>query len=174
MDDVVFFTDGWAPIARTVVVTSATYVALVVMVRASGQRTLARMTTFDFILAVTLGSAFGRVVTATEVGAIDAIVALAVLITIQWLIVLLRARVPVAARLLNPRPSLLYHDGQLQHAALRRHRLTENDVLVNLREQGLGSLEEAHTIVLEPDGGFSIITADKMGDGTAIAQLRGR
>ncbi len=174
MADVVLLTDGWAPIARTLIVTTATYVALVVMVRISGQRTLARMTTFDFILAVTLGSAFGRVVTATEVGVVDAIVALGVLIAIQWLLVLLRARVRSVGRLLNPRPSLVYHDGHLQHAALRRHRLTEDDVLVNLREQGLGSLGEAHTIVLEPDGAFSIITADKVGDGHALEGVRGR
>ncbi len=174
MDDVVFLTDGWAPIARTLVVTTATYVALVVMVRISGQRTLARMTTFDFILAVTLGSAFGRVVTATEVGAVDAIVALGVLISIQWLLVVLRARVTAVGRLLNPRASLIYHDGHLQRAALRRHRLTEDDVLVNLREHGLGSLDEAHTIVLEPDGVFSVITADKVGDGHALEALRGR
>ncbi|QBI19290.1 DUF421 domain-containing protein [Egibacter rhizosphaerae] len=171
MEDVVFFTDGWGAIARTLVVTAVTYVALVLMVRASGQRTLARMTPFDFILAVTLGSAFGRVVTATEVGTIDAVVALATLIGIQWLVVWLRARVPAVARAVNARPSLLYHDGALQRDAMRRHRLTEQDVLVNLREKGLGSLAQAHTIILEPDGEFSVVTADKIGDGEALARL---
>jgi len=172
MDDVVLLTDGWAPIARTIIVTTATYVALVILVRISGQRTLARMTTFDFILAVTLGSAFGRVVTATEVGALDAIVALGVLIGIQWLLILLRARVRAVGALLTPRPSLVYHDGRLQPTAMRRHRLTEDDVLVNLREKGFGSLAEVHTIVLEPDGDFSIITADNVGDGQALEGVR--
>jgi uncharacterized membrane protein YcaP (DUF421 family) len=50
------FFQGWD--FRTAIGTSATYIALIALLRIAGQRTLARWHAFDLIVTVALGSTF--------------------------------------------------------------------------------------------------------------------
>ena len=171
MPDVEFFYRGWEALARIVLIAATGYVTLLVLLRVSGQRTLAQLTPFDLIITVTIGSAFGRVLTAENVPLVEVVTAFAMLVILQWLALWLRDRVPPIGRLMRPGPSLLYHQGQRQERALRRHRITEADLQSAARESGMGSLAEAEAIILEPDGDLAVISPSQVGDGSAIDHL---
>lgn len=51
---------GWTPLLRTAIGTTVTYVALVVLLRIAGPRTLAKWYAFDLIVTVALGSTFAN------------------------------------------------------------------------------------------------------------------
>ena len=170
MDEVTFLFRDWEPILRIVLIGVTGYLALLILVRASGTRTLAQLTPFDVLITVTLGSAFGRVLTAENVGLLEVIVTFIVLVALQWTGALLQQRVPAAARMLRPPPLLLLHRGEPLAAAMRRQRVTETDLFTAARESGLGSLAEAEAIILEPDGSFSVITSGQVGDGSALPE----
>lgn len=53
--------------------------ALILILRVSGPRTLAKITPLDFIVAVTIGSAFGRTLTATTVPVAQTVVVVVIL-----------------------------------------------------------------------------------------------
>lgn len=168
MDDTIFWWDGWEPVVRIVVVTTLGFVWLVFLVRGTGQRTLSKMSAFDFIIAVTLGSAFGRVVTASEVGIVEAFVAFATLVGLQWVFASWRARSERFTALVDADPELLYLRGRVIEPAMRRHRITEWDLLGAVRQNGMGALSEAEAIVFEPSGTFAVLSADQFGDGSAV------
>jgi uncharacterized membrane protein YcaP (DUF421 family) len=168
MNDVMFFWGGWDPLARIALVSTLGYIWIVLLLTRSGPRTLSDMTPFDFVITVTLGSAFGRVITATEVSLTEVIVAFAVLVTLQWVAALARGRGFRITKLLEAEPSLLYHRGEILHGAMRRHRLNRTDLLGAVRKSGMGSLAEAQAIILESNGKVSVIGADQFGDGSAI------
>ncbi len=170
LDDVMLLWGGWEPLVRIVVVTTLGYVWLVFLVSRTGPRTLATMSPFDFVITVTIGSAFGRVITAQEVALPEVVIAFAVLIALQWGAAIARNRRVWLARALDAEPVLLYHRGELVEAAMRRHRLTENDLVGAALQNGMGSLESVEAIVLQPDGGFAVITTDGAGDGSAIPE----
>ena len=174
MNDVIFFYDGWEPILRIALIGVAGYVTLLVLLRASGQRTLARMTPFDFVITVTIGSAFGRVLTAQEVAVAEVVVVFALLVALQWAVVLLRSHLPALGRVLMAEPSLLYRDGWFNQAAMRRHRITQTDLESIVRHNGMGSLREAHAVILEPDGLFAVINPGQVGDAAALEDLTRR
>ena len=165
--DVSYFWTGWNPIWHTLLVGTVGYVTLVMLLRGTGPRTMANMTPLDFVIAVTLGSAFGRVVTAADVGLVQVLVALMLLVAIQWALAALRARWPAMRRLLDSPPALLYYDGQMQRATLRRHRLTEPDVSTAARQAGHGSLANVQAVILDQDGSLGVIAAEAMGDGSS-------
>jgi uncharacterized membrane protein YcaP (DUF421 family) len=171
MNDVAFWFKGWEALVRILVIGTTGYATLLALLRVSGQRTLARMTPFDFIITVTIGSAFGRVLTAKEVALAEVVVTFALLVALQWLVVAVRYRLPGFGRIVTADPSLLFHDGRYVRDAMRRHRLTEHDVLTVARQEGLGSLDQAKAIILEPDGEFSVITPGQLGDGSALRKL---
>ena len=168
MPEVSFLFRDWEPIARIVLIGVVGYVTLLVLVRASGTRTLAQLTPFDVLVTVTIGSAFGRVLTAENVALLEVITVFVLLVGLQWLGALLRDRVPALARLMRPPPLLLLYRGTPLHRVMRRQRITELDLFTAVRESGLGSLAEAEAVVLEPDGAFSVITSGQVGDGQAL------
>jgi uncharacterized membrane protein YcaP (DUF421 family) len=162
------FWTGWSPIVQTAVIACVGYVVLVILVRSTGPRTMAQMTPLDFVVAVTLGSAFGRTVTASDVSLAQAVVALALLVGLQWLLAMVRARWRWMRRTLDSPPVLLYYDGDLQDKALRSHRLTELDVHAAVRQSGLGSLATVKAVVLHQNGSLGVITDNAIGDGSSL------
>lgn len=102
-----FIFDGWGPIVRILVVGSMAYVALVVLLRMSGKRTLARMNSFDFVITVALGATFGRILTTRSVPLLEAVTAFALLITLQYVVTSLQIRSRKFSRLVTAEPTLL-------------------------------------------------------------------
>lgn len=159
---------GWMPIWHTLLVGIVGYLVLVLLLRGAGPRTMANMTPLDFVVAVTLGSAFGRVVTAVKVSLSQALLALVLLVLLQWILAAGRARWRFMRRLLDSPPVLLYYGGEVQTRALRKHRLTEGDVHTAARESGHGSLAEIEAVILDQDGSLGIIATSSMGDGSSM------
>lgn len=164
MDSSYFWT-GWEPIIHTLLIGIVGYLVLVILLRGTGPRTMAKMTPLDFVIAVTLGSTFGRTVTAVDVSLAQAVAALVLLVGVQWALAGIRARWNVMRRVLDSPPVLLYYNDELQHRALHRHRLTEADVHTAARQSGQGSLADVQAVVLQQDGSLGVITRSAMGDG---------
>lgn len=160
--------DGWEPVARIVVVGTLAYTALVVLLRVSGKRTLSRMNSFDFVITVAIGAAFGRVLTTRSVPLVEAVTAFALLIALQYVVASLQIRSRRFSRLVTAEPTLLLYQGRVLHDALWAERLTEKELDGAVRKHGLGSLQEAEAVVLEADGRLSVIGPDNAGDGAIL------
>lgn len=155
---------------RVLVVGTVGYVGLAALLRASGKRTLAEMSSFDFVITVAVGASFGRVLTARTVSLAEALTAFVLLIALQRLVSNLQVRSPWFRTVATADPTLLYHRGEYQATALRRVRLTEADLDAAVRQDGAGSLAGIAAIVMEPTGRLSIIHDDRLGDGRTLPE----
>lgn len=172
--DTTLFWDGWEPVVHSAVMVVCGFVVLVLILRVSGPRTMAKMTPLDFIVAVTIGAAFGRTLTATSVPLAQTVLVLALLVGLQWLFSTIRARSPRARKALDNPPVLLFYMGQMQHRALRSHRLLEEDVHTAVRQSGAGSLEQVAAVILQQDGSLGAIGCDDLGDASSLLPFTGR
>lgn len=118
--DPVFVLDEWNAVLRILLVGTLGYVWLVLLLRGTGARTIAKMTPFDFVITVTLGSAFGRVLTAQEVGLVEVVVTFSLLVVLQWTFAFSRAQWPSFSRLVDVNPTLVAYRGVPVGRALRR------------------------------------------------------
>jgi uncharacterized membrane protein YcaP (DUF421 family) len=164
MVETTYWFGGWDAIARIVVITTGGYIAMILVLRVGGWRRLTKMRLYDFIIAVTIGSAFGRMLTAREVGVVDAFVVFSVLVGLQH-------RSTHFARLVTPDPVLVYYRGTMMADSMKRARVREAELLQAARERGFGALNELEAVVLEPDGEFSVIATSKVGDGSAVRKV---
>lgn len=169
--DVTFFFNDWQAVARVLFITLTGYLTLLLLLRANGQRTLAQLSSLDLVITVTIGSAFGRVITARQVALIEVVAAFVALIVLQRIVAELWNRAPRLRSTVTVTPALLYYEGRPVEAALKRHRLQEADLATAARQEGLGSLSEARAIVLEGNGGFSVLTDAQFGEGDAVRHL---
>lgn len=165
--------DSWADIGRILLIGSAAYALLVVVLRLSGKRTLSQLNIFDFIVTVAFGSTLATILLNSDVSWTEGAFALALLAGLQFIVALVSSRLPGFREAITSRPVLLFKDGQVQEADLRRNRLTKSELLQAARSQGNGDLSNVAAIVLETNGKVSIISKQKFGDGSALEDVKG-
>ena len=56
--------------------------------------------------------------------------------------------------------------------ALRRERVTEEEILATVRASGKATLASAYAVVLETDGSFSVLDAPDSGTGDTLRHVR--
>lgn len=152
-----FLFGGFPALARIVVVGTLSYVALLAVIRLAGQRPLGRMQTFDLVVAVAIGSTYGRLLTAQEVQFAEAATAFALLMALHYAVSWVSYRSARVAGWLETKPMLVYFRGEHLPGPMRRNRMTESELLAAVRQHGLASLQDAEAIVLESDGTLSVI-----------------
>ena len=172
--DVTFLFNDWEPVWRVLFIAFTGYLTLLVLLRLSGQRTLAQMSSLDFVITVTIGSAFGRVITAREVAVVEVLAAFVALVLLQRMVAYAWGRLPRLRRHIASPPALLYYDGQVIESTMRTNRLREEDLRTAARQSGLGSLEGVKAILLESNGSFAVLTAEQFGDGRVVEAAEGR
>jgi uncharacterized membrane protein YcaP (DUF421 family) len=131
-----FFFESWRGLLRVLLVGTAAYIALIVMLRASGKRTLSKMNAFDLIVTVALGSTLATVLLSRSVPLAEGVLALALLIYLQYAITWASVRSDRVKRLVKSEPTLLVHKGEYLDAALVRQRVTRDEVEAALRQSG--------------------------------------
>ena len=153
----VFF-DGWTGVLRVVIVGVLAYAALLVMLRASGKRTLAKLSAFDFVVTIALGSTLSTVLLSADVALVEGIVAMVLLVALQYVVAGLSARSDRVESLVKSAPTLVYRAGFLP-AVMRTCRVSEDDLRQAARTSGRTDLDGVGAIVLESDGTLSILDA---------------
>ena len=73
-------------------------------------------------------------------------------------------RFPAFGRLLRPAPLPLVQEGRMLRRNMRREMISEEELLSQLREQGVEGVDEVKKCYLEPDGHVSVIKKDSGGD----------
>ena len=146
-------------IIRVLVIAPLAYIALVIMLRISGKRTLAKMNMFDWVVTVALGSLLASTINSKSTALAEGVIGMGSLILLQFIITWLSVRSKKVSELVKGEPALLYHQGQFISSQMKRSRVTESEVQAAAREQGNGALEQVDAVVLETDGSFSVITS---------------
>ena len=164
---------GGDAVVRTVVVGVLAYVALVALLRMSGKRTLSKFNAFDFIVTIALGSTLASVLTSQNVALLQGIVAFVVLLGLQFAITWLSVRSQRVRDLVKGEPTLLLHRGEVREGAMRRARVTREELQAAARDGGVDRLEDLAAAVLETDGTITILQTASDEGSTALARLRG-
>jgi uncharacterized membrane protein YcaP (DUF421 family) len=151
--------DTWFGLLRVLVVGTAAYAALVLLLRASGKRTLAKLNAFDLVVTVALGSTLATVLLSESVALAEGLLAFALLVGLQYAVAWSSVRFPRFDALVKSEPSLLLHRGRFLERAMRRQRVTREEVVSALRSSGLSRPEDAAAVVLETDGSLSVVAA---------------
>ena len=153
------------------------YVVLLALLRASGKRTVAEGSPFDFVLALVIGDMVDDLLWA-EVAAAHFTAAVGVLTATHLVVSWASSRYAWAERLVEGSPSPVVIDGDPDGASLRKERMNEKALAFELRHHGLDKdgWREVKSAHVETSGAVSVLRtrADRpLPRGEADA-LRGR
>lgn len=149
MDKIEFYWTGFEPLLRMVVVGTLAYISIVLILRVSGKRTLAKMNAFDFVITVTVGAAYGSILITKNVAISEAVTAFFLLAFLQFIFSYIQTRSPSFSKLFTSQPKIIYYKNKFIEKDLRKERLDKTAVLGSIRKKGFGSLDEVEAVILE-------------------------
>lgn len=166
------FFHGWGAAARVALTAAIIYVALVAVLRVVGQRALAKMSAYDLIVTVALGSMVAAIPLTDSISVLDGLVAIATYLVLQELTSWGQTRWVMVHHLVREEPNVVLWDGKLLVDRLRHIKVTPDEVRAAIRRAGLISLSQVQCVVLENDGEWSVIARSDSKDISALAGLR--
>ncbi|WP_435011263.1 DUF421 domain-containing protein [Tundrisphaera lichenicola] len=145
---------------------AAVYGLLMVVVRASGRRTLGETTTFDFVLLLIISEATQNAMIGEDYSLTNAFLVILTLITLDVGFSLAKRRWPRLDKWVDGVPTLLVEHGRPIESRMRRARVGPDDILEAARRlHGLERMAQVKYAILERTGGISIIPAEGHRDG---------
>ena len=143
---------------------SAIFLLLYVLLRVFGTRQLGQMTPFEFVALVVVGDFVQQAITHNDFSITAGILAVATFgfwsLVLGWV----SYRSDMMRRLLEGQPRILIQDGKLLEPVLERDKITQAEVLSEMRLAGIAQLDEVQWGILEPSGKISFL---KRGDQSA-------
>jgi uncharacterized membrane protein YcaP (DUF421 family) len=137
---------------------AAVYLALLLIFRISGKRSLAQITTFDFVLLLIIAETTQQALLGDDYSVTNALLSILTLIGIDIGLSLWSRRAPWLDKLLEETPVIVVKDGKPLQGPMAQERLDETEILAAARElQGLERMEQIKYAVLECDGKLTII-----------------
>ena len=165
--------DSWSDLVRILAVGASAYVTVVVVLRLAGKRTLAKLNAFDLVVTVALGSVLATILLSSDVSWTEGALALGLLAAAQSLVAWATVRRPGLRAVVTSRPRLVFRDGEPLPEALRAERVSMDEIRQAVRAAGSGDLATVAAVVLESDGSLSVLSRDRMGDGSALEGVDG-
>lgn len=136
----------------------AVYVVLLLLFRVAGRRTLAEITTFDFVLLLIIGEAVQPALLGNDFSVTTALVVVTTLLFIDVMLSLLKARSARVEKMLDGVPTIIVENGRCLRDRMDKARVSQDDVMEAARRlQGIERLDQIKYAVLEVSGGITVI-----------------
>ena len=145
------------------------YAFLAVALRLAGKRELAQLNSLDFVVLLAVANAVQNGIVGNDNSVTGAVLGASALFLLNGTLAVVLFQKPKLRRLAEGTPRVLISMGVMDHEALRKERLTVDQLMAAIATQGAGGLDDVEEAVLEPNG--TIITRMKEMDRDAMRFL---
>jgi len=133
------------------------YVMALVMIRLLGKRALGELGPFDFVVMTGVGHTVVSVALDRSIPYYEGIIILATLAGLEYIMGILALKSQTLSNLIVGRPVVLIDNGRIIRENLAREKCNVDDLMQELRKQGIRDIDEVEKGILESCGGFSVI-----------------
>jgi len=134
------------------------YFMLLVVFRISGNRSIAQLTTFDFVLLLIISESIQQAMITDDYSVANAFILVVTLVGLDIMMSLWKQRSKLAEKVLDGIPVLVIENGKLHEDRMEKERVDEADILASAREtHGLERLDQIKHAIVEVNGGISVV-----------------
>ena len=151
------------PIGEKILRSLIVYFFLLVMFRLMGKREVAQMTVFDLVVLMILSNVLQNAMIGPDNSVAGGLIGATSILAVNWLLGRAAFSSRWFERAIEGVPVVLAHRGQFVEQNLRRANISKEELLSNLRAQGVFNLHEVRAAVLEPSGKLSVLKEESPG-----------
>ncbi|MNF24547.1 hypothetical protein D3C84_51450 [compost metagenome] len=136
----------------------AVYFFMVIALRFFGKKELSQLNTADVILILLISNSVQNAMVGNNTSLYGGLAAATVLFTINFALKKLMFRFPKFSGLMQEKPEVLIHNGNLDFKALSKLNISSDELKEAMREHGVEYFKDVKLAMLEIDGNISIIS----------------
>lgn len=135
-------------------------IALLIVVRVLGRKSLAQMTPYDFVYTLVLGGVLEESLYDDQVNLLHLLLGVSLWGVLIFTLEFISTKSDRLNKLFKGEPSVIVYNGQLVRPALKRNKLEMEQLRALLRTSGCYSLQNAQHMIMETGGQISLTTFD--------------
>lgn len=144
------------PLLEKIVRPCIVYLGLILLLRLFGKRELAQLNPFDLVVLLSLANTVQNAIIGDDNSITGGLIGAFSLLAVNWLLNRVLYSAPKLNATLQGQPTILIRDGVADAGALKRERLSSEELIGVLNKNGFGSAREVELCVLEPNGSFYV------------------
>ncbi|MBB4824399.1 uncharacterized membrane protein YcaP (DUF421 family) [Sporosarcina luteola] len=137
--------------------TLASFIVLLLLARLMGKKQISQLTFFHYVTGITIGSIAADIAGESETPFVNGLYAMVVWALLTYFMNILALKSKKARILLDDTPTIIMHKGKLNEGAMKKSRLSLNELNMMLREQGIFSIKDVEYAILETNGQLSVM-----------------
>lgn len=138
------------------------YFVLLLVFRLGGNRSIAQITAFDFILLLIISEAIQQAMITEDNSLTNAFLLVVTLVGLDIMMSLWKQRSELVEKILDGVPLLVIENGKLHEKIMRKERVDESDILAAARDrQGIERIDQIKHAIVESSGGITVVRKEQ-------------
>jgi len=136
---------------------SVIYLSIFLLMRFGLKRESGSVGTADLLMVVMIADAAQNAMAGEYKSITDGLILVLTILSWNYILDWLSFHSDVMRRILQPKPLLLIKDGQMQRQNMRKELITREELMAELRENGVEEVSDVKEARIEEDGHISVI-----------------
>lgn len=145
-------------VIRTLII----YLVLLISLRIMGKRQLGELDASELVSALLISELASIPIDDPDIPLLNAIIPILLIFSMEIILSTIKNKSEFLKRTIEGKPAYIIYKGRILQNALIENRLSVNELLSELRLQGVGDIGMVNFAILEQNGGLSVL---KKGDG---------
>ncbi|EJQ98297.1 DUF421 domain-containing protein [Bacillus cereus] len=137
------------------------YTIILIIFRLMGKREIGELSVLDLVVFIMLGEMAVVAIENTDKSLWHQLVPMIFLMCIQIILSVISLKFQRFRHLIEGEPAILVNAGKIDETKMRKQRYNIDDLLMQLREQGIGDVRDVEYAILEPSGKLSVFQKQK-------------
>ena len=138
---------------RTIII----YVILNVMLKVMGKRQIGELEVNELVTTLLISEIGALPISDTDIPLLPSIIPILFIAAAEVIISIVKNKSASIKRVIEGEPTYIIYKGRLRQKALADNRISINEVLTEMRIQGIGDINEIKYAILEPNGKLSFL-----------------
>ncbi|HDR4903958.1 DUF421 domain-containing protein [Bacillus cereus] len=137
------------------------YIIILIIFRLMGKREIGELSVLDLVVFIMLGEMAVVAIENTDKSLWHQLVPMIFLMCIQIILSVISLKYQRFRHLIEGEPAILVNAGKIDEKKMRKQRYNIDDLMMQLREQGVGDIRDVEYAILEPSGKLSVFQKQK-------------
>ncbi|PQZ58510.1 hypothetical protein CQZ94_04130 [Bacillus sp. MYb209] len=137
------------------------YTIILIIFRLMGKREIGELSVLDLVVFIMLGEMAVVAIENTDKSLWHQLVPMTFLMCIQIVLSVISLKFQRFRHLIEGEPAILVNAGKIDEKKMRKQRYNMDDLLMQLREQGIGDVRDVEYAILEASGKLSVFQKQK-------------
>lgn len=142
---------------NTFVRVSIIYLVVLIVMRLMGKREISQMQPFELVIAIMIADLASVPMADTGIPIFNGIIPILALLLFQLIISLINLKSITLRKIICGKPRMLIYRGKIDEEALKKEKITINELQERLRQNNIFSIGDVEYAILETSGQISVI-----------------